>query len=117
MSRRFQFSLGNLLGSISLGCISLWLLRNPDVLTFVSLPFMVGAAGGQLFGRPLIGAAAVSGLVCAALIVAVTFIMVRSTGVEVLAFPIIVIGATSAWLTTLGAVRRWNARADNRADQ
>ncbi|HWB12547.1 MAG TPA: hypothetical protein VG826_25200 [Pirellulales bacterium] len=51
--------------SISLGCVSLWFLRNPGIVTIVSL-LMVGAAAGQLFGHPLLGAAVASGLVCAA---------------------------------------------------
>lgn len=98
------------MGSISLACVSLWLLRNPSVITIVSFPFMVGAAVGQLFGRPLVGVVAVAGVLYATYLLLLTIAFVSETGVASFAPALIAIVAAVVCLAPLAIIRRWNGR-------
>lgn len=111
MARRFQFSLGRLMGSVSLACVSLWLLRYPNTIAIFWFPFTVGAAIGQLFGRPLFGIVAVAGLLYAAFLVLLTLAAI-SEGRASLMAPLIGAGAVVGCLTVLSIVRRYNGRRE-----
>lgn len=111
MPPRFQFSLRRLMGSISLACVSLWLLRYPNTLAIFWFPFAVGAAVGQLFGHPIVGIVAAAGLLEAAFFVLLA-IAVISDGKVSLGASIIVIGATIVCLSVLPVIRRWNGRRE-----
>lgn len=99
------------MGSISLACVSLWLLRNPDAITVFCFPFVVGAAVGQLFGRPLVGVVAVAGFVYAAFLLLLTFAAVSEERFSY-SFSLIAIGAVVAFRTVLAIVRLWNGRRE-----
>jgi hypothetical protein len=58
---RFQFSLKMLARSTVLFSLAIWLARiafdprEDDIAPFLALPVVIGAAIGQLFGRPILG--------------------------------------------------------------
>lgn len=66
MSRRFQFNLKRLLGSVSLFAVAAWLLTirdddGPRNATSLLAAVALGSAAGELFGRPFFGALVVIG--------------------------------------------------------
>ena len=68
MSRRFQFNLKRMAGSLVLFSVAMWLARmafNPaddNVAAFIAFPMAIGAGIGQLFGRPIVGCLIVAAL-------------------------------------------------------
>lgn len=59
MSRRFQFNLKRLLGSVSLFAVAAWLLiisddDGPRNATSLLAAVALGSAAGELFGRPFL---------------------------------------------------------------
>lgn len=77
---------------------------------------MVGAALGQLFGRPLTGVVAVAGLLYAAFLFLLTIAAISDERAS-LAPTLIAIGAIVACLAALGIVRRWNGRRERLENQ
>ena len=99
------------MGSVSLACVSLWLLRNPDLITVFFFPFVVGAAVGQLFGRPLVGVVAVAGLLYAAFLLLLTFAALNGEQSS-FAPALTAIGAIVVCRSVLSIIRLWNRRRE-----